>query len=214
MEILSILVAGILFIISCLFFLIGLIYTGLLLSVQWLQRYSGKCCKSTRDPIVRLKPLLDAYTGPYKDKHRFWTGLRLIIHLCLTVLFALTNGTYSEVNNYIICVTVFFLMSITISQRNIRLRYQEMLSYINLFILALLSALFSTKQLQHILPIKYITTVSVAIEMLLFIVVVIVHIMHQVVHKRCCCRRVKHKFNVRANIIQDEALLSVIDDRE
>ena len=65
-----------LFIVSFVFFLIGLIYTVLLLSVQWLQRYSGKCCKGTRDPIVRLKPLLDVYTGPYRDKHRFWTGLR------------------------------------------------------------------------------------------------------------------------------------------
>ena len=105
-------------------------YTGLLLSVQWLQRYSGRYCSGTRDPIVRLKPLLDVYTGPYKDKFRFWTGLRLVIHLYLTVLFALTSGTYSVVNNYIICITVVFLISITISQRSIRLRYQEMLSYI------------------------------------------------------------------------------------
>ena len=199
-----------LFTVSFLFFLIGLVYTVLLLSVQWLQRYSGKCCKGTRDPIVRLKPLLDVYTGPYKDKHRFWTGLRLIIHLCLTVLFALTNGTYAVVNNYIICITVFFLTSITISQRTIRLRYQEMLSYINLFMLALLSAVFHTQNLQHIMPLRHITTVSVAIEILLFIIVVTVHV-YQAIH-RICCKEVERQ--VRTVATRDEELFSAIDDRE
>ena len=201
-----------LFTVSFLFFLIGLIYTVLLLSVQWLQRYSGKCCKGTRDPIVRLKPLLDVYTGPYRDKHRFWTGLRLIIHLCLTLLFALTNGMYSVVNNYIICVTVFFLTSITINQRKIRLRYQEMLSYINLFMLALLSAVFGTQSLQHIVPLSYITTVSVAIEILLFIVVVTVQVC-QAIHKMCCCCKGVEP-RVRTVATRDEELLSAIDDRE
>ena len=115
---------------------------------------------------MKLKPLLDVYTGPYKDKYRFWTGLRLIIHLCLTVLFALTSGTYSYINNYIICVTVFFLTSITISQRNLRLRYREMLSYINLFLLALLSPVNPA----------IIAIVSVSVEMLVFTITVAVSI--------------------------------------
>ena len=59
-----------LFLVALLFLLIGLVYTVLVFSVQWLQRYSGKCCKSSRDPVVKLKPFLDAYTGPYKDKYR------------------------------------------------------------------------------------------------------------------------------------------------
>ena len=75
---------------------------GLVFSSQWLQRYSGKCCKSTRDPVVRLKPLIDAYTGPFKDKYRFWTGLCLIVRLMLTVVFSFTTTLQSKLNNYII----------------------------------------------------------------------------------------------------------------
>ena len=167
---------SVLFAVATVFLLIGAVYTGLLLTFQWLQRYSGKCCKGTRDPIVRLKPLLDVYTGPYKDKYRFWTGLRLIVHLCLTVLFALTSGTYSYVNNYIICVTVFFLTSITISQRNLRLRYREMLSYINLFLLAVLSAMFSFNQSALPMDSNMITIISVSVEVLLFTTTVGVNI--------------------------------------
>ena len=57
-----------LFAASLLVLVTGLVYTGLVFSSQWLQRYSGKCCKSTRDPVVRLKPLIDAYTGPFKGQ--------------------------------------------------------------------------------------------------------------------------------------------------
>ena len=169
---------SVLFAVATLFLLIGTVYTGLLLTFQWLQRYSGKCCKGTRDPIVRLKPLLDVYTGLYKDKYRFWTGLRLIIHLGLTILFALTSGAYSYINNYIICVTVFFLTSITISQKNLRLRYREMLSYINLFLLAVLSAMFSFSQ--STLPPNMIATISVSVEVLLFTITVGVNIYNMV----------------------------------
>ena len=51
---------AILFTVSLLFLITGLVYTGLVFCSQWLQRYSGKCCKSTRDPVVYFKPLIDA----------------------------------------------------------------------------------------------------------------------------------------------------------
>ena len=58
-----------LFVVALLFLFIGLVYIGLVFSAQWLQRYSGKCCRSSRDPVVKLKPFIDAYTGPYEDKY-------------------------------------------------------------------------------------------------------------------------------------------------
>ena len=39
----------------------------------------------------KLKPLFDAYTGPYKDKYRFWTGFLLIVHTILFLIFTLGN---------------------------------------------------------------------------------------------------------------------------
>ena len=208
---------SVLFAVATLFLLIGTVYTGLLLTFQWLQRYSGKCCKGTRDPIVRLKPLLDVYTGLYKDKYRFWTGLRLIIHLGLTILFALTSGAYSYINNYIICVTVFFLTSITISQKNLRLRYREMLSYINLFLLAILSAMFSFSQ--SALPPNTIATISVSVEVLLFTITVGVNIYNMVCKRTwpgMCrtCSKCNLKLRVpRHTQHQDQPLVPVNGDR-
>ena len=41
--------------------------------------------------VKKLKPLFDAYTGPYKDRYRFWTGFLLIVRTILYLIFTLGN---------------------------------------------------------------------------------------------------------------------------
>ena len=48
--------------------------------------------------VNKLKPLFDTYTGPYKARHRYWTGLLLLIRLALLVVFAL-NQSSQPTNN-------------------------------------------------------------------------------------------------------------------
>ena len=38
--------------------------------------------------VNKLKPLFDAYTGPCKASHCYWTGLLLLIRLALLVVFS------------------------------------------------------------------------------------------------------------------------------
>lgn len=38
--------------------------------------------------ITKLKPFLDVYQGPYKDRFRFWTGFMLLIRVILFITFA------------------------------------------------------------------------------------------------------------------------------
>ncbi len=38
--------------------------------------------------VSKIKPLLDAYQGPYKDKFRFWTGFMLLVRAILFITFA------------------------------------------------------------------------------------------------------------------------------
>ena len=169
---------AVLFTVSLLFLITGLVYTGLVFSSQWLQRYSGKCCKSTRDPVVRLKPLIDAYTGPFKDKYRFWTGLCLIVRLMLTVVFSFTTTLQSKLNNYIIQVTVgAMIVFIAVSGRvykDKRLTVLEIISYLNIICLCVMTVLF-TDSYSHVVSINVIVSVSVSIEILLFAIIVTVH---------------------------------------
>ena len=169
---------AVLFTVSLLFLITGLVHTGLVFSSQWLQRYSGKCCKSTRDPVVRLKPLIDAYTGPFQDKYRFWTGLCLIVRLMLTVVFSFTTTLQSKLNNYIILLTVgAMIVFIAVSGRVYKdkhLTVLEIFSYVNIICLCVMTVLF-TESYSHVVSINVIVSVSVSIEILLFVIIVTVH---------------------------------------
>ena len=167
----------VLFTVSLLFLVTGLVYTALVFSSQWLQRYSGKCCKSTRDPVVRLKPFIDAYTGPFKDKYRFWTGLCLMVRLILTVVFSFTTTLQSKLNNYIIVVTVGAMSMFAVGTRaykDKRITVLETFSFINLICLSLMMILF-TESYHDTVSVNVIVSVSVSIEILLFVIIVTVH---------------------------------------
>ena len=165
-----------LFVVALLFLFIGLVYTGLVFSAQWLQRYSGKCCRSSRDPVVKMKPFIDAYTGPYKDKYRFWTGLLLIVRLILTPVFSYTTGSLSIVNNYIIALIAFIIMIFMRSvYRKKHINVLEYFYFLNLSVLSLLSAVCNDYGLS-VHSITIITGVSVSLAMAVFLATVVAHI--------------------------------------
>ena len=84
-----------LFAVAVLFGLLTLVYALVLAFVQCLQ-------KAPEIRILfwvkKLKPLLDAYAGPYKDKYRFWFGLLLLIRSLLFGYYALNATGDPNVN--------------------------------------------------------------------------------------------------------------------
>ena len=59
------------------------IYTLLMLSAQWLQKYNLCIITST---LNRMKPFLDAHYGPLKDKHRYWFGALLLTRVAILLI--------------------------------------------------------------------------------------------------------------------------------
>jgi len=72
-------------VLALLFFLIP--YTLVLLFIQCLSKFDCRIFFW----VKKLKPLFDAYTGPYKDRYRFWTGFLLVIRTILFLIFTLGN---------------------------------------------------------------------------------------------------------------------------
>ena len=70
---------------TVLFVLLSLPYTFVLLTFQWLYKISHYCAMSW---VQRLKPFFDAYTGPYKANHRYWTGLLLTARIVILITFS------------------------------------------------------------------------------------------------------------------------------
>ena len=102
----------ILVVFSCVVVTVGLAYPVLVLCAPLLERYSHKCIPLHKwNPVAKVKPLLDAYGGPYKDKYRFWTGVTLMLRLTLTVTFSFTSGRLAVVNAYIITTVVVGILT-------------------------------------------------------------------------------------------------------
>ena len=54
--------------------------------------------------VVRIKPLLDAYQGPYKDKYRNWTGVTLLLRIILFTAFAANTHGNTNINLFILAI--------------------------------------------------------------------------------------------------------------
>ena len=94
---------------TCLLLLVVVLipYTVLLFSIQWLQRISHfKPCFI----VNKIKPFLDAYTGPYKDRHRYWTGLLLMARVLMLIIFS-TNYSNNPTNDLLAITIIFFLLT-------------------------------------------------------------------------------------------------------
>ena len=162
-----------LFVVSLIFFFIGLIYTGVMFFGQWLQRYTGRYCSSSIDPFIVLKPFIDAYYGPFKDKYQFVTGLLLMIRMFVTGLFAVTTGTIPQANNYIITIIAFVLLPV-VSRGIYRIKVNTVLEMFFLFNLGLMSLLNTVSN--HPIFIYYVDVVSISLSLLVFVGIVLCHI--------------------------------------
>ena len=83
-------------------------YTFTVLLIPCLQKRSGYRLLCW---VRKLKPILDAYTGPYKDKYRFWTGLMLLARLTLLLAYAVNSLGDAYFNVFLTGIVVLFLIA-------------------------------------------------------------------------------------------------------
>ena len=156
--------------------LIGLVYTLSIFCSQWMMRFCGRHCRSSWDPFYRLKPFIDPYTGPYKDKYRYWTGLLLIERLLVATVFSYTTGTVPQLNSYVIMIIAF--TTLFLSRGVYQSKKLNLLEYFYLFNLGLVSVLnaLSDHMVFGYYVVITVTGVSVGLSLIAFLGTVIVHI--------------------------------------
>ena len=69
-------------------------YTLTLLLGQWLNMCENQLVSRV---MFRLKPVMDAYYGPLKDKHRYWIGVLLLLRVIIYILLALIPTPGSQI---------------------------------------------------------------------------------------------------------------------
>ena len=129
-----------LFIVAIVIFLVGLVYTFLLFTWQWFLRSPRtKIFNWTRSP--KLNFLMDTYHAPYTARHRYWTGLLLIVRAILFFVSATNFSGDPRVTLLstimIVCVLFFYkaLFNVRI-YKNWLISAMETFIYLNIVIFA------------------------------------------------------------------------------
>ena len=165
-------------------------YTVFLIFSQWLRSKSGRYRILTWVNHYRVIPFLEAYHAPYTDKHRYWTGLMLLVRCVLFLLFALNSLGDPSINLLAIgSVTavlpiVYALLGNRV-YKNWYLNTLELSFIVNLCILALATLYIrSTGGNQNA-----VTFTSVSVAFATFVGIVIYHSAQQIKHSPQLWRR-------------------------
>ena len=165
---------ALLFMVALLVLIVAIPYVAVITLAPWIQK-----SMNTRISFMynKCKPLFDAYMGPYKDKHRYWTGLLLLIRVALIIMFSSnvnTNALESASSNLlIVCLFMTCLLVATATfkpyKRN-RNNKIETFFLLNLVILSLSSLYISGLSTQ-----VYAYSFLVGVAFLEFVLVVAYH---------------------------------------
>ena len=186
-----------LFITAFLILLAGTAYTAILFSWQWLLHHQNKTVFKWVSN-QKLCQFLEPYHAPYTFKHRYWTGLLLIIRAVLYLIISVVNWSNDPAVNLLATgsVMIGLLISKGMLGNNSRIynKWQvellEMMNYLNI-------TLFSIAQL-------YVLKASIVISNIpgylsgvfvfsLFICVLVYHGLTEVIFKINICKRLRSK---------------------
>ena len=156
-------------------------YTLLLTVGQWLQAKSNhRCFHWINNP--RIKPFLDAYHAPYRDQHRYWTGLLLCLRCALLLVFAFNTQADPSLNLLVIGTAVIGLLTLThftgLVYKKLYLDILEISFILNLGVLAVATYYVN----QALVPVSQaaVAYTSVGIAFATFIGVLLYHTYQQV----------------------------------
>ena len=117
-------------------------YTLLLFLGQWLHR--SNCHFITR-MLMKMKPFLDAYYAPFKDKHRYWFGALLLVKAAVLLTSALVPANSSRIVVFSIAISAILLPLWGQNvYRNSATRIFDMAYFVNIALLAV-TKLFSNQ---------------------------------------------------------------------
>ena len=128
-----------LFLVGILIIVVGAAYTFMLFSWQWLvQLPNWKLFRWTR--FSRLNFFIATYNAPYNQKHRYWTGLLLLIRVTLYLVSALNRSGDPKVPLVATIVVIGFLFMLDKDRcKNSAVGFIESTIYLNILVLATFS---------------------------------------------------------------------------
>ena len=193
---------------------IGIVYTVLLFSWQWLLRAPHyKILSWIRN--TKLNSFMDAYLAPHTVKHRHWTGLLLFARVILYLLSAVNMSGDPSFNLLVIgtivsCLILLQLYSRSRIYKNAILDGFETTSYFNLLLFTLMSFYYIENKIQQ----GKVAYVSISVAFVMFWSGVLYHVVLSLRKSQCTNhirRYFKHKIQQRRQNHGSDLQVNLID---
>lgn len=165
---------SLLFIVSVLILLTGLVYTILLFSWQWLLRLPRwGVLKWINNQ--KLHGFMETYHIPYKPQHRYWTGMLLFARVILYLIAAVnvSNDVQLALTSIIFVIGSIFFLKASIGGRLYRNKIVDVIEtafYFNILAFTTLTWYSINKQIDSYNSVIVHTSIIVTLLLLLFIV--------------------------------------------
>ena len=195
-----------LFITAALILLLGIAYTAILFSWQWLLRHQNKrVFKWVSNQ--KLCQFLEPYHAPYTFKHRYWTGLLLIIRAVLYLIISVVNWSNDPAVNLLATgsVMIGLLISKGMLGNSSRIYNKwlvellEMMNYLNITVLSI-AQLYVLQESNVISNIP--GYLSGTFALCLFILVLAYHGFTEVIFKINLCKQLRSKWQKKEEYLE------------
>ena len=189
--------------------LIVIPYTAMLLFSQWLQRLPY--FKSQW--ALKFVSIMEAYSGPYKFKYRFWIGLLLLTYTILMVVFLTTGGEYyTNLTAIAVCSCLLVLVK-TLCGGVYKKSLHDVIESFYLLNLCTLSItiLFARQASRE--GYQASTYIFVSVVFIASLFVLTLHIYNASPHMQKCVRHVKSS-NLLSRLRTTESLYRYLDPEE
>ena len=177
-------------------------YTLSQLSFQWVSHFRITFL------VQPLKPFFDAYTGPYKKRHCYWTGLLLLVRIVLLIIFSVNENNDPSINLFCIAFFSFILLAWLYFTRwlykNLLNNFLELIFLLNLGLTAT-ACLFDRTSTKHIMYSAAVIYTSTGITFVVFIVIILYHAQRKLFLTRCGAN-IKTKLTLFLHVKKDRAL--------
>ena len=170
---------------SMIILIVGLLYTLLLFSWQWLLHFSeSKLCKWTQNQ--RLHGFMNTNHGPYTANHRYWIGMLLLVRVLIYLIAAFSASSEQPItllSTVIVMSCLLFFKAILWSRvyRNKLVDVIETAIFFNITIFALITlytfSIVGYREIKDLLRLQTATAyISVGVVLILVLVILIIHV--------------------------------------
>jgi hypothetical protein len=199
-----------LFLVALLILILAIAYKIIIFSWQWVIRLPKVwILKWTNNQ--KLNSFIQTYQAPFNDRHRYWTGLLLLLRLLLTLILSFTasRDPNSSIIAMILSLGIVFLLRLTYAKNLYKKWPVDLLETVlifNLFALATLAYTYNDDHTRRILA-----YISVSFTSILLLVVMAYHI-YTYILVRVFPKLKREKYTLRSNDHQSATTLRTPGD--